>query len=424
MKILLLAYHVSPYRGSECSVAWNHITQMSDNHKVTVLYGSSGEHMGDNDDLNKFHMNDKLENVEWHFVPPTSFVSILNILNRNGYFTYSFYLAYKLWHKSVLTYCNKELDLSSFDVVHYLNPIGYREPGYLWKLDKPYVWGPIGGANSLDLRLLPALSFSGKLKLLTRKCVNWFQLRYSLRLRDALESTNLLLTATTENRDLFKDVHQADSSYIPENGTLGNYVGVDFQKKTHDVINIIWIGRIDSRKALSILIDAFKHVQCKSLFKVHVVGKGPLENTMKSYSHDIGLDSVFVWHGHLTRTAVIDKLRGSDLHVITSVSEANTTVIWEAIQCGVPTLSLNHCGMRDVIKNSTGIRIDISSYADVVREIGNKLNEIGNNPSLLSEYSAGIEESFHEHHWRNRIGFFENAYKTAIRDWREKNVIK
>jgi hypothetical protein len=28
-----------------------------------------------------------------------------------------------------------------------LNMIGYREPGYLWKLNVPFVWGPMGGTN-------------------------------------------------------------------------------------------------------------------------------------------------------------------------------------------------------------------------------------------------------------------------------------
>lgn len=101
MKILLLAYAVSPYRGSEYAVAWNHITQMAKKHQITVLYGSSGEHMGDDDDMQKFHQIEKLDNVEWHCVAPGKFANALNTLNRKGYLTYSFYLAYRCWHQNV-----------------------------------------------------------------------------------------------------------------------------------------------------------------------------------------------------------------------------------------------------------------------------------------------------------------------------------
>ena len=49
--ILVLAYAVSPIRGSEYSVAWNYVTQMSKYNRLTVLYGCAGEHMGDFEEM-------------------------------------------------------------------------------------------------------------------------------------------------------------------------------------------------------------------------------------------------------------------------------------------------------------------------------------------------------------------------------------
>ena len=31
------------------------------------------------------------------------------------------------------------------DLIHQLTSISFREPGFLWRLDKPFVWGPISG---------------------------------------------------------------------------------------------------------------------------------------------------------------------------------------------------------------------------------------------------------------------------------------
>ena len=45
--ILVLAYAISPTRGSEYSVAWNYVTHMSKANDLTVLYGISGNHMGE-----------------------------------------------------------------------------------------------------------------------------------------------------------------------------------------------------------------------------------------------------------------------------------------------------------------------------------------------------------------------------------------
>ena len=37
--ILVLAYQLSPTKGSEYSVAWNYVTRMSKYNRLTVLYG-------------------------------------------------------------------------------------------------------------------------------------------------------------------------------------------------------------------------------------------------------------------------------------------------------------------------------------------------------------------------------------------------
>lgn len=420
MKILLLAYHVSPYRGSECSVAWNHITNIAQVHDVTVIYGSSGDHMGDDDDLIKFNEKDRIENVDWRRVKPSYVANLLNTLNRKGIFTYSFYFAYERWHKEVLDYCKRELDLEFFDVIHYLNPIGYREPGYLWQLGRPYVWGPIGGASSIDPRLLSVLPTSGKFKLLFRKYVNWFQLRYSLRLRKALKKTNYLLTATSENKDVFEDIHNASSRYLPENGTKGIFKGKVKLIKSDDVLNLIWIGRLEAGKALKLLFDSFKHVHVPKKFALHIIGKGPLDESLKLYARELGLDSIITWHGHISREEVFQLFESADLHLITSVSEGNPTTIWEAMQYGVPTISLDHCGMHDTLTGDSGIKVEIDSYPIVVKNYGRALNDIAENPELLKDLQRGVKTKFYDHHWDKRVDIFNEVYRKAILDWINK----
>ena len=38
-----MAYMLSPYKGSEFSVAWNYVTHISKDNDLTVLYGISGD---------------------------------------------------------------------------------------------------------------------------------------------------------------------------------------------------------------------------------------------------------------------------------------------------------------------------------------------------------------------------------------------
>lgn len=416
--ILVLAYAISPSKGSEYAVAWNYVTAMSRYHRLTVLYGTSGEHMGDTVEMERYIWEHPVPNVTFVAVAPSRTAERLNALNKRGIFVYSFYLAYRQWHKSVYRAARELVRKKHFDLIHYVGPIGYREPGYLWKLDLPYVWGPIGGTRNPSFRLLGAVStFPGLCKLLFRTVANVLQLHFGRRIRLALRRTDVLLTATTENRDNIRRVHRIDSIWLPENGVAGAVVPPDANKFTADTLHFIWIGRIDNNKALIVLLDALQLVDTDSPVVVHVVGDGPLRPRMERYAGRRGVGHLIRWHGKVSRTEVFELLRRSHLHIISSLSEGNPTTIWEAMSCGVPTMSLDHCGMHDVICDRCGIRIPIRSYAQVVRDMGAQMQRLIRNPHLLKTLSEGVLECIPAFRWENRIELLNELYDKAIENY-------
>lgn len=425
MKILLLAYHVSPYRGSECSVAWNHICSMSKEHELTVLYGSSGDHLGDDNDLAKFHQSGgKLDNVTWDFISSNGFIELSNIMNRKGIFSYSFYIAYNLWHRKVFSHCRKNIDLGNYDVIHYLTPIGYREPGYLWKLNKPYVWGAVGGTTSIDFRLLTGLSLIGKTKLIFRRLVNTAQLKLSSRVSSAIKSTDVFISATSENRDNFIKYFNADSIYIPENGPIGDVcTNSDLVDKDSSLVNVVWIGSIEDRKNLRLLVDSTHYIHNMDKFFINIVGGGPLLDEMKNYVHKLGIDDRVKFHGSIPRSAVQEIVQLSDLHVITSVSEGNPTTIWEVMKYGIPTLTIDHCGMKDTISPDAGFKIPIDDYSKLVKSFANILNKIENDPDIIVSMRENVLRDFHNFHWDNRKNFFNDIYKKAVENYNKSTHI-
>ena len=419
MNILVLAYAISPIRGSEYSVAWNHICQMSELHSLTVLYGCSGDHLGDNIELPEYLKNSQLNNVTWHFVKPDKTTKKLNILNKKNIFHYSFYFAYKRWHKSVYNYCIKNLNLESFDLIHFLNPIGYREPGYLWKFDKPYIWGPIGGTTSVDFRLLSALPFAGKVKLLFRKIVNNFQLNASFRVKRAIKNTDLLLSATSENQEIIKLYFQKESIYIPENGPIGEFEKIfpkNFSQKKP--IRFIWIGSIEARKGLVMLLEALCLLPNNLNFIIDICGDGPMKTALEKFALKNGISDKLVWHGSIPREKVLEKIKFSDCHIITSVSEGNPTTIWEVIQKGIPTISISHCGMKDTIGSGSGIKIELAQYKILISQFSIAIGKLVNSPNCLNKMSLNVEKDFYAYHWNNRASRINSFYSKAIENYR------
>lgn len=419
-KILVLAYAISPTKGSEYSVAWNYINEMSKDNQLFILYGASGNHMGDVEELEIYTKNNNLKNVIFYPIIPNKLTKSLNYLNTKGVLTYSFYFAYYLWHKQAYKFSKTLIRKNDFDLIHYLNPIGYREPGFLWKFDLPYMWGPVGGAPNLPLQLLKSLTLFGKIKLLSRSIVNSFQLHFKIRLKKAIKRTDLLLTATTENQKIFYNIYDKVSVYIPENGIVGNICVNNNKFIENNIKHFVWIGSIENRKALIILLRSLILIRKKINFIVDIIGDGPLKTSLENFAKRNGISKHLRWHGNIPREKVIGLLSDSYLNIITSVSEGNPTTIWEAMSVGVPTMTIDHCGMHDTVCSECGIKIPLNQFDQVIESFAFEIQKLMSNSKRFKELSDGVLKCAEKYKFIQRRSFFNEMYDICIEQWQRK----
>ena len=87
-----------------------------------------------------------------------------------------FYPLYNRWHRRAYKIARNLHARLPFDLAHQLTFCGFREPGYLWKLGVPFVWGPVGGVQNFPWRFLPAAGMVGGIREAIRNVVNVGQL--------------------------------------------------------------------------------------------------------------------------------------------------------------------------------------------------------------------------------------------------------
>lgn len=415
-KILVLSYQISPVRGSEYSVGWNYVVNMSRNNSLTVLYGASGNHLGDTTEIEDYISKNPINQVKFVPIRGNKRIAALNYLNKKGFLKYTFYFAYKKWHKLAYQKAKELTTNEKFDLIHFLNPIGFREPGFLWKLQLPYVWGPIGGVQNLPVKLFPALSLSGKLKFTIRALGNYFQFRFNRRLKKALKRSDVLLTATSENKTLFKKIHEINSIYFPENGLINYPVSLSFEKFEIETKQLIWIGSIDDRKALIILLKALELLEFGN-YSLNIVGDGYLKPKLMKYAKDNNLHNI-IWHGNLSREDVYKLLETSHMHISSSLLEGNPTVIWEAMSMNIPTITLDLSGMHDTICEKCGVKIPIKSYNQVIQDLAYVIDDFLEYPEKIQLLSQGVNDCAQKYTWDKRVEFFNEMYDKAIENFK------
>jgi glycosyltransferase involved in cell wall biosynthesis len=417
--ILILAYSVSPARGSEYSVGWNYIREMSQDHNLVVMYGLAGDHMGDVDEVDLSPICQSLPNVEWVAVRPNWIANLLNSPNRKGFFVYSFYVAYKFWHRQVFQIAKDLVQSRSIDLIHYLCPIGYREPGYLWKIEKPYIWGPVGGIENRSVKLAFEKGTVVGAKILLRNAVNAVQFRFSPRVRAAFGRADVVLAATSGTQRQIANVQHVASVLMAENAIT---VEMLCEQRLVTVapgacFNIIWVGRIDEGKSLDILLKALGAIG-SGPWHLSVIGDGPLKTACTELAHKLGISAHITWTGKVMRQEVNRYYREAHVHVISSLLEANTTVIWEAMSFGIPTVALDHFGMHDTVCEKCGVKVPVDgTLQSVVSSLAEQLSRLMEHPALIGQLSQGVLECSRRYTWTQRRALWNNYYESATSHW-------
>ena len=426
--IIVIAYQLHYSMGSECAVAWDYIKHMSRNNMLTVLYGSSGEHhqIGNTADMEEYTAEHPMNNVSFIPVQPSV---------KSKYWDYSlkgireFYKEYRLWHEDVYRLVEILIKQNKYDIIHFLGPIGYHEPGLLYKLPIPYIWGPIGGMAKPPIRVTLESGFKngflGSVKLIIKSLTSLLRLNTNKRVKQALSESDVVVCATTEYRrfveNAIKKDHHSMLCYLPEI-CIDKLYDVNYSKFRKDKIELIYIGRLDEGKAPFIILDALSSIKTgRKEFHLNMLGDGPLLNKARRFVESNGLSELVTFCGRQDRSVVFKMLEEAQMMILPTLYDANTTVIWEAMSHAVPTMCLDHCGMHDTVQEGVGVKIPVTSYRGVVNVMRNELQAIADNPECLRAMAENLVEYRKQYTWEQRSLQFEEFYCLAETNFQKYN---
>ena len=187
-----------------------------------------------------------------------------------------FYKYYREWQWKTYLMAKEICSSEHIDVLHQLNMIGFREPGYLWKLSKengvPFVWGPVDAKDKFPVAYLDGASLKTKLFMRLKNFLTGIQLRYSGRVLKAARQASVVFSASSNSQRSFKKYMRIDSPLLNETGCYvqEHPVTDKSQKETFDVL---WVGKMDFRKQLALALQTMASIG-NNKFRLHIVGGG------------------------------------------------------------------------------------------------------------------------------------------------------
>lgn len=428
MKVLLMAYECSPYRGSEWAVGWGRLLQASRVAETHVITSESNFAA-----LQRAREEGLLPGGVHVYTPPQD-ERRRKTEDRPGMFAYN-YTAYHHWQKLALKLAQELHGREYFDLVHQVNVCTFREPGYTWQLGIPFLWGPVGGSQNFPVSFLSMLPPVEAFKEAARGVSNWISLRFKSRVREAARRAAVIVAANSTNQRDYKSAFGKKIDLLLETGLHR----VDEPDRTRWIervekrqrgeelppLRILWSAQFDTRKALPVLLRALAQLQGQVRFTLRVLGDGNMHDRWVEEARELGL-RVVLGHdreaegthgntveflGKLPFQAAVAEMNSAELFCFTSLRDTSGNVILEALAAGVPVVCFDHQGAGDMVSDSSGVKLPVTSPKRAIADWARTIRTLSEDPARLLALSEGTTAQARRFLWEANGDWINAVYQ-------------
>lgn len=405
LKVLVSAYACHPEQGSEPGVGWNWMREIARYHDVWLL--TEAERFAPVTE-SAIRTDQDLRNA----------VKVVGIPRERRAERWlkslAYYYTYEKWQRAALAQARQLHRQVRFDVVHQLNMIGYREPGFLWSLDVPFVWGPIGGFAQMPWSYLRALGTSGALTLGLRNLANEMQMRLSHRVRTAMHASDVLIAATSVDSAAIAKFYGRHAAVVHETGAAPESEPAVRTIKAGEPLQVLWCGLMVPRKAVGVALRAVARARQEIPIEFHLYGAGPQQPFARELAQQLGMHGHCHFHGQRPRAEVVDRMRSSHVLLFPSLQEATSATVPEALATGLPVLCHKTCGQGDIVTDETGVRVPVADPARSVEAFAKALVSLWREPDRLRAYSIAAAQGATRLAWSAKGSAADGLYREAI----------
>jgi glycosyltransferase involved in cell wall biosynthesis len=311
-------------------------------------------------------------------------------------------LYYYLWQIGVYFLARKLHRELNFSLVHHLTFANYWLPSFLPLLPVPFIWGPVGGAESAPPTFRKSFSPRGK--------------AYEI-LRDAARSVSELnpFVQMTARRAVASfavtpETAQRLTALGCRNVAIASQVALSSEEmsllgkvpaRRGGTFTIFSIGRLLHWKGFELGIRAFAEFHKNFPDSEYwLIGNGPEKERWIQLAKKLGVANSVRFVDMLPRAELLDSIAKCDVLLHPSLHDSGGWVTMEAMAAGRPVICLDLGGPALQVTEATGIKIPAISPEQVINDIAAALQRIASDaPGRFLLGQAGRTRIEQEFNW-------------------------
>jgi glycosyltransferase involved in cell wall biosynthesis len=410
LRVVVTTFGLSPIRGSEAAIAWQHVSRLAKYHDVTALSfpGLRGEIR--EECAKYFAANGDLPGLTIEFIEPPPFARMLE-RNSSSLLRAFISVGNRSWQKAAFERALELHRQQPFDAAHHMTITGYREPGFLWKLGVPFFWGPVAGASDVPFRYFPLMGWRDRLAYGSRNIANWVQMRTAIRPRQAARAASEIWAVGPDNTDMITGRWGIPSTHIYECAAWPPKPDQSIKAFTPgETLRLITAGYLVGRKAIPIVLHALSIVGDEVPWQYTVMGHGPEKDRWLKLASDLGLGERVRWIDNLPHAQALAEIASNHVFAFPSLKEGTSSVIPEAFTMAMPVVCHDMCGMSLMVNESCGIKVAPGGPMASAQGFAQGILKLATTPGEIQRLSRGALKRASEVTWDQNAQMIAEAY--------------
>lgn len=171
---------------------------------------------------------------------------------------------------------------------------------------------------------------------------------------------------------------------------------------------LVSLGFLTEQKGHMYAIEAIGKVVEKRTDILYLIGgSGELKDALQARINELGLQKYVRLLGFVPESDVCALINACDLFVLSSLSEGNPTVMFEALGCGKPVIATSVGGVPEIIiNNAFGSLVETKNSSELADKILRDLNKKYYEKKIL-RYAFGFT-------WEKIAKSIANVYETVL----------
>jgi glycosyltransferase involved in cell wall biosynthesis len=404
--LLLIAYECMPDRGSEARAGWERVLRAARDFDVHAIVSAESFAA-----IERYReANPVPGNICFH-TPKED--PIYHLLKSAPSLFACDSIGYRHWQRLAYRLARELHRKHCFSLVHQVSLSAFHEPGYAWRLGIPYVWGPVGGTQNFPVAFLAGLPVAEQFRERARNLANRLSLR-SRRIKSAAKRASVLLAANSGNQSDFERAFRRPIELLPETAIDSISRPETAKFRAPGPLNILWSGEFTTRKALPLLLEAVANLGYDVDYKLHILGRGPLDAEWKALAHELGVARRCNFLGDRRMADTIEQLEWAHLFVFTSLRDTTDNMVLEALGHGVPVMCFDHQGAGDIVTQSCGVKIPVTHPGHAIAAMASSIRSLAQDRSRLLQLSAGACDRARNYLWSENAARLTSIYRNLV----------